>query len=95
MNEQTALFDITPNPRKTNREKLSWENRFQNWSNLASIEENTSYGSCGYGAICDYCTDNSYGRPCVRALNTMYREKRLTIDYENTSFEDAWNGALK
>lgn len=35
-------------------------------------------------------TDNSYGRPCVRALNAMCREKNITIDYENYDFEEIW-----
>lgn len=44
--------------------------------------------------MCDYCDDNTYGRPCVRALNAMIREKRLKIDYEKTGYVEAWEGIL-
>lgn len=37
-------------------------------------------------------TYNSYGRPCVRALNAMCREKRITIDYEKRNYEEVWDG---
>ena len=49
-------------------------------------------GKQGWGSMCDYCEDNSYGRPCIRALNTLLREKNIKIDYEKLSFEDAWDG---
>lgn len=93
MNDQIALFDILPKPKTDDKAKRAWERKFQNWSNEAFLDSDNCYGSCGYGAICDYCTDNSYGRPCVRALNAMCRERRKTIDYEKTSFVDAWEGA--
>ena len=52
------------------------------------IQDGTSpLGCCGYGEICDYCTDNDKGRPCVRALNAMCREKRIEIDYSDMNFE--------
>ena len=68
--------------------KSNWENAFQRWSNKESQDGATHWGCCGHGQICDYCEDNSKGRPCVRALNTMCREKRLTIDYTNRNFEE-------
>ena len=34
------------------------------------------------------------GRPCVRSLNAMIREKRLKIDYEKTGYVEAWEGIL-
>ena len=76
------------------KQKRNWENAFQKWSNEKAIDVNVteSYGCCGYGSMCDYCEDNSYGRPCVRALNKMCREKRLDIDYSNRSFEEIWRG---
>lgn len=49
-------------------------------------------GCCGYGAMCDWCEDNSYGRPCVRALNAMCREKRIRIDYSDYDFRKVWWG---
>ena len=69
------------------KERRAWENAFQNWSNKESQDGTSPNGCCGYGQICDYCTDNDKGRPCVRALNTMRREKRIEIDYSDRNFE--------
>ena len=44
--------------------------------------------------MCDYCDDMGYGRPCIRALNEMLREKRKSINYETALFEDIWEGNL-
>ena len=70
------------------KKKRNWENAFQKWSNYMPLGEGSinGYGCCGYGSMCDWCEDNSYGRPCVRALNAMCREKNITIDYENCDF---------
>ena len=65
--------------------KRAWENGFQKWSNTVFLDERNHYGACGFGVICDYCSDNSYGRPCVRALNEMCRVKRIAIDYADKS----------
>ena len=80
--------------KKEQSAKRSWENAFQKWSDSHGIEsDNTEdYGCCGYGAMCDWCTDNSYGRPCVRALNAMCREKRIQIDYTDYDFKKVWRG---
>lgn len=79
--------------KKHNSAKRKWENAFQKWSNAQAWGDGTeSYGACGYGAMCDWCTDNSYGRPCVRALNAMCREKKIKIDYTDYDFEKIWNG---
>lgn len=75
------------------KKKRRWERGFQKWSDEQAAEGYTHYGSCGFGAICDYCKDNSYGRPCVRALNEMLREKRRSIDYDKTPFHVAFDGA--
>lgn len=72
------------------RKKRNWENAFQKWSDSQWDDDYTSRGKCGYGAICDWCEDNSYGRPCVRALNAMCREKGIRIDYSNRNFEEIW-----
>lgn len=72
--------------------KRRWENAFQKWSNEHGMDGSTHYGACGFGAICDYCEDNTYGRPCVRALNKRLRTKRKAIDYEKTTFEQAFDG---
>lgn len=80
--------------KKKNSVKRKWENAFQKWSDNHGIECNNSldYGCCGYGSMCDWCEDNSYGRPCVRALNAMCREKRMQIDYSDYNFEKVWRG---
>ena len=74
------------------KKKRNWENAFQKWSDNHGMQEDCveSWGACGYGSMCDWCEDNSYGRPCVRALNAMCREKGMTIDYDNTDFESVW-----
>ena len=77
------------------KKKRNWENAFQKWSNEQGIEAETNttgYGCCGYGSMCDWCEDNSYGRPCVRALNAMCREKHLMINYTKRDFEKIWEG---
>lgn len=94
MREQIALFDVEPVQKKPDNERRNWENGFQRWSNKAAQDGTTSNGACGYGAICDYCVSNDYGRPCVRALNAMCREKRISIDYKKTSYQNAWEGVV-
>lgn len=77
------------------KRKRNWENAFQKWSNNHGIEtDNTKdWGCCGYGSMCDWCEDNTYGRPCVRALNAMCREKGIAIDYSDKDFCKVWRGA--
>ena len=96
MSEQLSILDkqALKAKRKKANEKRRWENGFQKWSDNQGMMDNTEdYGACGYGSMCDYCEDNSYGRPCVRALNAMLRETGESVDYENMSFEDVWEGA--
>ena len=94
MNEQ-MIFGIEgiPMPDEKAKQKRKWEDAFQKWSDEQWSDDYTSVGKCGYGSMCDYCVDNSYGRPCVRALNAMLRETGERVDYENASFEDVWEGA--
>lgn len=96
MAEQIALYDCPENPRRQidNKQRRRWENGFQRWSDKQFQDGATGYGACGYGSMCDYCEDNSYGRPCVRALNDMCREKGTSINYEKTSYEEAWEGVF-
>ena len=95
-NEQLALYDVPPVPPKQyDKQKKSWGNGFQKWSNQQFHEGGSGYGACGYGSMCDYCEDNSYGRPCVRALNDMCRTERITIDYSKRNYEDIWDGRFK
>ena len=74
------------------KDKRRWENGFQKWSDSQVGEQGTD-GVCGYGSMCDYCEDNSYGRPCVRALNAMLRETGKSIDYKTMTYEEVWEGA--
>ena len=76
------------------KDKRNWENAFQKWSNDHGIDGDGTedYGCCGYGSMCDWCEDNSYGRPCVRSLNAMCREKHLAVDYSQRDFVAIWRG---
>lgn len=81
-------YSFIPVKRKSkDKKRLAWENAFQRWSDKNSQDGTTPLGCCGYGRICDYCTNSDKGRPCVRALNAMVREKRLVIDYNDRNFE--------
>ena len=98
MSEQLTLLERAVQSDNLRKKKQSakrrWEYAFQKWSNDHGIEsDNTKdYGCCGYGSMCDWCKDNSYGNPCVRALNAMCREKRIKIDYSRRDFEKIWRG---
>ena len=92
MAEQVALYAEEPKKRKTDNVRRRWENGFQRWCNDASQESGIPSGKCGYSYICDYCEDQSFGRPCVRALNALCRDCSITIDYEKQSYADAWEG---
>lgn len=76
------------------RQKRNWENAFQKWSDEHGMnQDNTEdWGCCGYGSMCEWCEDNSYGRPCVRALNAMLRERHLKISYSDRDFKKIWRG---
>ena len=95
MSEQLSILDkqVLKAKREKANAKRRWENGFQKWSDNQGMDNTEDYGACGYGSMCDYCEDNSYGRPCVRALNAMLRETGESIDYENMSFVDVWRGA--
>lgn len=80
---QISFFENEESP-KINDLKRNWENAFQRWSN--------NNGKCDYGSMCDYCSDVSTGRPCVRALNLMLKDKNKAIDYNIKNFEDIWDG---
>ena len=99
MNAQIDIFgnvvENIPKHSTVDKQKRSWKNVFQRWSDKEGIENSDIYGKCGYGAMCDYCEDNSYGRPCVIALNKMCREIRIKIDYSKREFEDIWNGIFE
>lgn len=94
MKEQITLFSI-PKSERTDLIKRRWEDGFQRWSDKMQQESTVSYGKCGYGVMCGWCTDNDYGKPCVRALNAMCREKRMLIDYTNANYAALWNGERK
>ena len=88
MSENTlfTLPPLTKDPNVTRR----WENAFQTWSDEQSRDGLTPEGCCGYGNLCEWCEDNSFGRPCVRAFNAMCREKRITPDYTDYDFGKYW-----
>ena len=91
--EQLTLIDAVKSDnlkKKEDKQKRKWENAFQKWSDEHGLDGYDALGCCGYGSMCDWCTDNSYGRPCVRALNAMCREKRIKIDYTDFDFEKVW-----
>ena len=96
MADQLALFDVHATETQSTineKKKRRWENGFQRWSNKQSSQsDGKSFGCCGWGSMFDYCEDNSYGRPCVRALNEMCRENGIAIDYDNRNYEDIWSG---
>ena len=84
-----------PKP-KADKERRNWENGFQKWSNEQAMNyDDRLLGKCGYGSMCDYCEDNSYGRPCVRALNEYLRIAEIKIDYSKRNYEDIWNGVFE
>lgn len=104
MNEQLSMFPLLQDGedaedlinqiaqfKEYKKQKRNWENAFQNWSDKAGMNGLTSYGVCGYSTICDWCKDNTYGRPCVRALNDMCREKHIQLDYSERDFEKIWS----
>lgn len=88
---QMTMFEI-PKGERTDLIKRRWEDAFQKWSDKHGIDGYEDYGCCGHGVMCDWCEDNSYGRPCVRALNAMCREKGLLINYGSRNFEEVWRG---
>lgn len=99
MSEQLTLLGQAVQSENLRMKKQSakrrWEYAFQKWSDENGMSNGTeSYGSCGYGSMCDWCKDNSYGRPCVRALNAMCREKGIAIDYSDKDFCKVWSGSI-
>lgn len=99
MNDQLDLLcgiEAIPIPTQAQKDRRNWENAFQNWSNRKALDDNatSSYGNCGFGVMCDYCEDNSYGRPCVRALNEWCKAKNKRIDYTDRDFEKVWRGEV-
>ena len=97
MSEQLSLLEkamLSDNLAKKEKSvKRKWEYAFQKWSDEHGIEnygQTEDYGCCGFGSMCDWCTDNSYGKPCVRALNAMCRAKGIKIDYTGRDFEKVW-----
>ena len=89
-----AFAVLLRNSEEAKRMQRRWEYGFQRWSNEKQDDGTTEYGACGYGMICDYCSDEDMGRPCVRAWNAWLRENGLAANYELQTFEDAWNGIL-
>ena len=80
-----TLFPLPPMTKDPNQ-KRRWENAFQKWSNEQSQDGHTPEGCCGTGTLCDYCEDNTFGRPRVRALNALCRTEKKQIDYTDYDF---------
>ena len=97
MSEQLSILDkqVLKGKRDKANRKRRWENAFQRWSNEQINDDSSPVGKCGYGSMCEWCRENGYGRPCVRALNKMCREKGLKIDYSDRNFERLWNEGVK
>ena len=70
--------------------KRRWEDHFQKWSDKQSEDGYQPYGNCGTGGLCDYCENNDYGRPCVRALNALCRERKIKLDYLDKKKKKIW-----
>ena len=86
-----TLFELPPVVVDGDRkQKRKWENAFQRWSNEKFEDSSTPEGCCGTGTLCDWCEDNSFGRPCVRAFNEMCRELRVFPDYRDFDFQKWW-----
>lgn len=101
MDGQMSLFpemsDALKKKIKTaDKNARNWKNAFQKWSDEKAQDGTTSLGCCGYGSMCDYCEDNHYGKPCVRALGKMCREEGIFgINYNDRSeeyFRKVWYG---
>ena len=86
------LFGEEVDERKQDKKRKTWNRHFQKWSDEKSQDGTTPYGKCGYGAICDWCKDNSYGRPCVRALKEWMKETGRKVDYDKDDFEAVFMG---
>lgn len=91
---EPPFHHFVDNKQEEKKKKRKWENAFQKWSDEQWQDGLTANGKCGYGEICDWCdgffAEYKHGRPCVRALNSMCREKGITIDYNNYNFEEIW-----
>lgn len=97
MNEQMVLlaeaWESENLAKKKKSIKRRWEYAFQKWSDKQGLENygNTEdYGCCGFGSMCDWCKNSDYGKPCVRALNAMCRDRGIQIDYSDYNFERVW-----
>lgn len=87
-----TLFELPPViENKDKKQKRKWENAFQRWSDKMSKDGTTPEGCCGFGQLCEFCKDNSFGRPCVRAFNEMCRELRISPDYSDFDFTYWWH----
>lgn len=88
--EQLSLVEMPPKGNTEQNAKLRWEKGFQRWSDKMA-QDSSAYGKCGYSNICDYCADNTKGRPCVRALNKMCRDKNIKLDYTKNDYKEIWD----
>lgn len=84
-------YDFIPH-KLIDKERKNWENRFQRWSDRKAQDGATPDGKCGYGKICEYCENNDYGRPCVRALKAYAKNTGYIINYDSDDFYKPFYG---
>lgn len=86
--QMSLLGDIPKDEQaKTKRRiKEKWQRAFQAYSDKMAQVSTTASGKCGYMNFCDYCEDNSYGRPCVRAFGEWACENNIEVDYTDFDF---------
>ncbi len=95
MKGQLSLFDELniardPKPNIEKAKKRKWEDAFQRMSDKMAQDETTPRGKCGYMNFCDCCSDNSYGRPCVRAFNAYCRDNHIQVNYDDLNSVEEW-----
>ena len=81
------LSELKQKKKVLDKERVNFNIKFQEWSNKQFYDEGTPLGKCGYGHICDYCEDNSYGNPCSRALAKCAKDQGVDFDYTREDYE--------
>nr|DAE47499.1 MAG TPA: hypothetical protein [Caudoviricetes sp.] len=91
MKKQQLQFDgLPPKQKQDNTKKREWERGFQKWSDEQCKDESTPLGKCGYGSCCNYCKDTAVNNPCIKALRSMCKDLKITIDYEKQTYQEIW-----
>ena len=69
------------------KQRTNFNIKFQEWSNKQFFDDGSPLGKCGYGYICDYCEDNTWGNPCARALAKCAKDEGVDFDYSREDYE--------